>query len=73
MDLGINGRNAIVCGSSRGLGKACALALGQDSNGFQVPGAFRQGLGNEVGDTDNFALPDRNEPMILNRPTSESA
>lgn len=27
MDLGIRNRNAIVCGSSRGLGKACALAL----------------------------------------------
>jgi 3-oxoacyl-[acyl-carrier protein] reductase len=27
MDLGIAGRKAIVCASSRGLGKACALAL----------------------------------------------
>jgi 3-oxoacyl-[acyl-carrier protein] reductase len=27
MDLGIKGRQAIVCGSSKGLGKACALAL----------------------------------------------
>jgi 3-oxoacyl-[acyl-carrier protein] reductase len=27
MDLGITGRSAIVCGSSKGLGKACALAL----------------------------------------------
>ena len=27
MDLGIKDRSAIVCGSSRGLGKACALAL----------------------------------------------
>lgn len=29
MDLGIAGRKAIVCASSRGLGKACALALAQ--------------------------------------------
>src|SRR5262245_60967087 len=29
MDLGINGRTAIVCASSRGLGKACAHALAQ--------------------------------------------
>lgn len=29
MDLGISGRKAIVCGSSRGIGKACALALAQ--------------------------------------------
>ena len=27
MDLGISGKQAIVCGSSKGLGKACALAL----------------------------------------------
>lgn len=27
MDLGIAGKSAIVCGSSKGLGKACALAL----------------------------------------------
>ncbi|PRD41547.1 3-oxoacyl-ACP reductase [Phyllobacterium phragmitis] len=29
MDLGLEGRKAIVCASSRGLGKACALALAQ--------------------------------------------
>ncbi len=30
MDLGIAGRNAIVCGSSKGLGHACALALARE-------------------------------------------
>jgi 3-oxoacyl-[acyl-carrier protein] reductase len=30
MDMGIRGRSAIVCAASRGLGKACALALGQE-------------------------------------------
>ena len=29
MDLGIKGRTAIVCASSRGLGKACAIALAE--------------------------------------------
>ena len=29
MDLGIAGRKAIVCASSKGLGKACAKALAQ--------------------------------------------
>jgi 3-oxoacyl-[acyl-carrier protein] reductase len=29
MDLGISGRTAIVCGSSAGIGKACARALGE--------------------------------------------
>jgi 3-oxoacyl-[acyl-carrier protein] reductase len=30
MDLGLKGRKAIVCASSRGLGKACALALARE-------------------------------------------
>jgi 3-oxoacyl-[acyl-carrier protein] reductase len=30
MDLGIAGRTALVCGASRGLGKACALALARE-------------------------------------------
>src|SRR5881409_3583835 len=30
MDLGIRGRNAIVCASSRGLGKACAMSLARE-------------------------------------------
>ena len=29
MDLGIAGRTAIICASSRGLGRACALALAE--------------------------------------------
>ncbi|MGB9386806.1 MAG: 3-oxoacyl-ACP reductase, partial [Pseudolabrys sp.] len=29
MNLGIAGRKAIVCASSRGLGKACARALAE--------------------------------------------
>ena len=30
MDLGIRSKNALVCGASRGLGKACALALAHE-------------------------------------------
>ena len=30
MDLGLKGRTAIVCASSRGLGKACALSLARE-------------------------------------------
>jgi 3-oxoacyl-[acyl-carrier protein] reductase len=30
MDLGIKGRKAIICASSKGLGKACAMTLAQD-------------------------------------------
>lgn len=34
MDLGIKGRKALVCASSKGLGKACALALAE--NGVEL-------------------------------------
>ena len=30
MDLGIKGRHAIVCASSKGLGRACAMALANE-------------------------------------------
>ena len=30
MDLGIKGRRAIVCASSKGLGRACAIALANE-------------------------------------------
>ena len=30
MDLGIRGKSALVCGASRGLGKACAFALARE-------------------------------------------
>ena len=36
MDLGIAGRKAIVCASSRGLGRACALALAEAGQGVAI-------------------------------------
>jgi 3-oxoacyl-[acyl-carrier protein] reductase len=41
MDLGIKGRTAIVCASSRGLGKACAMALARDGVEVVVNGRDR--------------------------------
>lgn len=38
MDLGIAGRKAVVCGSSRGIGKACALALAEAGASIIVNG-----------------------------------
>jgi 3-oxoacyl-[acyl-carrier protein] reductase len=38
MDLGIRGRRAIVCASSRGLGKGCALALAEAGADLVVNG-----------------------------------
>ena len=39
MDLGIAGRKAIVCASSRGLGRACAFALAQAGCDVVINGA----------------------------------
>ena len=41
MDLGISGKKAIICASSRGLGKACAESLALEGvkifiNGIQI-------------------------------------
>src|SRR6185436_7214287 len=44
MDLGIKGRKAIVCASSRGLGKGCAVALGQAGVSLVLNGRDRVAL-----------------------------
>src|SRR5262249_41793340 len=38
MDLGIHGRKAIICGSSQGLGKGCALALAEAGAALVING-----------------------------------
>ena len=38
MDLGLKGRKAIICGSSRGLGKACAMALAREGCAVVING-----------------------------------
>ncbi|MDA0240301.1 MAG: SDR family oxidoreductase [Proteobacteria bacterium] len=38
MDLGIAGKNALLCASSRGLGKACAMALAQEGVNVTING-----------------------------------
>jgi 3-oxoacyl-[acyl-carrier protein] reductase len=44
MDLGIAGRKAIVCASSRGLGRACALALAEAGCEVVINGRGEQAL-----------------------------
>ena len=46
MDLRIKGRNAIVCASSRGLGKACATALAREGCNVVINGLDDQRLRN---------------------------
>jgi len=45
MDLGIRGRKAIVCASSKGLGKACAMALAADGAEIVVNGRNAETVG----------------------------
>ena len=44
MDLGITGRRAIVCASSRGLGRACAKALAEAGCDVVINGRDRERL-----------------------------
>jgi 3-oxoacyl-[acyl-carrier protein] reductase len=44
MDLGIEGRNAIVCASSRGLGRACATELARNGVNVAINGRDRDTL-----------------------------
>ena len=44
MDLGLSGRKAIVCASSQGLGKGCAIALAQAGVSVVITGRHREPL-----------------------------
>jgi 3-oxoacyl-[acyl-carrier protein] reductase len=44
VDLGIRGRTAIVCASSRGLGRGCALALAESGVSLVINGRDRESL-----------------------------
>src|SRR5579862_8101081 len=44
MDLGIKGKTALVCGASRGLGKACAFALAREGVNLTLVARTRDAL-----------------------------
>jgi 3-oxoacyl-[acyl-carrier protein] reductase len=44
MDLGIRGRNALVCAASKGLGKACAMSLAREGVNLVICARTRQTL-----------------------------
>jgi 3-oxoacyl-[acyl-carrier protein] reductase len=50
MDLGIRGRTAIVCASSQGLGKGCALALAEAGVSLVINGRNREHLEQTAAD-----------------------
>src|SRR5215211_9156220 len=44
MDLGINGRSALVCAASKGLGKACAISLAREGVSVTITARTRETL-----------------------------
>ena len=44
MDLGINGRSALVCAASKGLGKACAMSLAREGVAVTITARTRETL-----------------------------
>jgi len=44
MDLGIKGRNALVCAASKGLGKGCALALAREGVNLVITARGKEAL-----------------------------
>src|SRR5437763_15925838 len=46
VDLGIKGRRAIVCASSKGLGRACAMALANEGVQVTLPARGAEALKN---------------------------
>ncbi len=48
MDLGLKGKNAFICASSRGIGKGCALALAKEGANVWLNGRDAQTLENAV-------------------------
>ena len=49
MDLGLSGRSAIICGSSKGLGRACAVALAAEGVAVLITGRGGAAVDDTVG------------------------
>lgn len=56
MDLGIRGRKAIICASSKGLGKGCALALAEAGCDLAVNGRNAQVLAETAKELREFGV-----------------
>ena len=50
MDLGLNGKTALVCASSKGLGKACAMALAAEGVAVTITGRDAERLAAAAAD-----------------------
>jgi|TARA_B110000967_G_scaffold60326_1_gene61940 3-oxoacyl-[acyl-carrier protein] reductase len=69
MDLGIRGKNAIVCASSRGLGRACAIALAREGVNVTINGRNEEALKEVVGSCSKFGV---NVQSVMGDITKES-
>ena len=56
MDLGISGKKAIICASSRGLGKACAESLASEGVEIFINGIQKENLTKTTKEDDNAAI-----------------
>ena len=56
MDLGIQGKVALVTGGSRGLGKHCALALAREGADVAICGRTRETLDATRSELDAFGV-----------------
>ena len=56
MDLGISGRKAIVCASSRGLGRACAMSLAEAGVDLVINGRDEQKLSSTQKELEKFGV-----------------
>ncbi len=50
MDLGIRGKNALVCGASKGLGRACAMSLAREGCSVAIVARNREQLEKTAGE-----------------------
>jgi len=70
MDLGIKGRKAIVCASSRGLGKGCAMALAEAGVSLVLNGRDRavlESTASEISEATGVSV----TPVVADISTSE--
>ena len=71
MDLGIKGKNAIICASSRGLGKACALSLALNGVNVILNGRDEKVLTNTKNEISELAPDVKVEAVSCDVSTSE--